>query len=60
LITVHNVKRILFPIAIDVILLESCGEDFVARIIDRDTEGLEDFHAWSLTSASAPCPGIGS
>lgn len=42
-VAVDDVQRVLPPVGADVVLLEGDWENLVARIVDADAEGLEDF-----------------
>ena len=53
LIAVNNVKRILSPVGVDVVLFQCGRKDSVARILQADAERLEDLDAMWVTSRRA-------
>ena len=44
LVAVDNVKRVLPPVGLYVILFQCSGEDFMAWVFHADPEGFEYFH----------------
>lgn len=52
LISVYDIQRVLIPRCVDVILFESGRENFVARVFETDTEGLEDFDGCGIVGGS--------